>query len=241
MHRETNSNRTISFSFVGGEPTQWAGLLPLCRHIRSTFSISSVMSNGAASLAYWNKLSEHLDRLVLTHHEGKIDFDHFAGVADLFKGRVSILFAMVPETFDASYDKAERLRGEGIPVTLQPIYRDHTSRRDILPYTDEQRALLFPTTEAPDIVIETTRTREYQSTDEVIYRQKNSFFGWKCGIGTDQLCVSPDGAIRGGWCRVGGILGNIHEGDFTPPEEPLTCTRAMCTNPADLAVPKWRE
>lgn len=244
IHANSNTNRTVFFNFVGGEPTEYESLPYLCQHIKGYSYAVSLMSNAAASLAYWEALAGHIDAVSLTHHEDKIDFTHFGAVCTMLRDlgkRVGIQFAMQPMSFWTSMKKLETLRELGFAPVTQPLYEDHTVRKEIKPYTSEQLEILFPTTSTGDVVVERPERIEYASTHEVIHRRANSFTGMKCGIGTDQLCVSPDGRIRGGWCRVGGVLGNIHHGDFAPPAAPIVCTKETCNNPADLSVPKWRD
>ncbi len=241
-HRLIDTNRIVSYSFVGGEPTEYEGLLDLCKHIKTHSSLVRIMSNGAASQAYWENLAPHVDSISLSHHEGRIDFDHFIEVCRILRTShktLSIQFAMQPESFATSEAKIGHLRELGFHPVMQALYRDHTTRKQIMPYTEAQLALLFPVVHRHDVFLEGKTPRSFGSTDELIHRRANSFTGMKCGIGTDQLCISPDGKVRGGWCRVGGILGNVHAGDFKPPKEPITCTKETCNNPSDVAVPKW--
>jgi sulfatase maturation enzyme AslB (radical SAM superfamily) len=239
------SNRLVRFSFVGGEPTLYRHLPSLCRHIKeSAWYQVSISTNASASLEYWTDLMPWIDIVSITHHEGKADFQHTKAVVELLRGQfktVHVAFAMMPHTFDASMARMEELRALGVSAYPQPLYEDHALRKRLMPYTKAQRAILFPN-EASDMVIETDKgTREMPSSDHMIYKKMNSFTGMRCGIGVDQIVIDQDGTIRGGWCRVGGALGNVHDGDFEIPTEAIVCTKETCNNPMDLAVPKWRD
>lgn len=241
-HRE--SNRPVRFLFTGGEPTLYRHLPALCQHIKETawYQIS-LSTNGLAELDYWHEIAPWIDIVQMTYHE-KADFEHVRAVISFLRGlgkSVNVAFAMMPETFDDSMGKLETLRADGVSCFPQPLYVDHALRKTLMPYTKEQRAILFPTTQS-DIVIETDKgVREMPSSDHVIYKKMNSFTGMRCGIGIDQIVIDQDGTIRGGWCRVGGPLGNVHDGDFQIPTEAFVCTKETCNNPNDLAVPKWRD
>lgn len=238
------SNRGVRFSFVGGEPTLYEGLPALCEHIKTAWYSVHVMSNGTAPLTVWDALIPHVDSVALTYH-ARADFAHVASVAEAIRKAhrsLVVIFAMDPRAFADQVAKAESLRDRGFQVELQPLYRDHVARSVSYPYTAEQMALLFPQADHGDIILEGTNAHDsMRSPDEVIHRKANSFTGMKCAIGLDQLVIDPKGNVWGGWCRVGGIIGNIHVGDFEAPREAFTCTKATCNNPLDLSVAKWEE
>lgn len=78
------------------------------------------------------------------------------------------------------------------------------------------------------------------STDDLVGEMKNSFQGWKCGLGVDSLFIDMDGRIFGASCRMGGQYGNIYE-DFNVPSEWSTCSKRLCSCGADLFIPKYKE
>jgi len=75
------------------------------------------------------------------------------------------------------------------------------------------------------------------STDDLVGQRLNSFLGWYCGLGSENLFVDMDGNIFGASCRVGGTLGNIYE-DFEIPSAWIKCNRSLCSCGADLFIPK---
>ena len=50
--------------------------------------------------------------------------------------------------------------------------------------------------------------------------------------------INWDGEVHRATCRVGGSLGNIYEGTFTLPDQPVICTRDFCTCAADIPLTK---
>lgn len=238
------SNRTMRFSFVGGEPTEYDHLVDLCHHIKSNGRhMVHVMSNAAKPESYWRTLSPNIDSAALTFHAGKVPFKHFLAVCEHLRASMTAttpIFAMHPDTFEQSWYELERMRTIGYAPVAQPLYLDHARRQRLFPYTDDQLSRLFPKINSGEITVESeTKPTETHSVDSAIHEKKNSFTGMKCGIGIDQLTIDQGGNIRGGWCGVGGLLGNINEGDFVPPTEPVICTKDVCSNPLDLSVPKW--
>lgn len=244
-HRK-RTNRAVRFSFTGGEPTEWSDLPALCTHLKAIGALVEIKSNGTASVATWQALAPSLSSVILSLHHGA-DFEIFRAACFALREAgvgLSVGVAMLPEHFDVLLTRAETLRNDGFGVGYIPLYHDHTRRTRLLGYSPDQLAILFPTqVENCDIRIERDAGGEigYRNSDDVIHRRANSFTGMRCAIGIDQFVVDQDGTIRGGWCRVGGALGNIHEGDFARFEEAVICTKPTCDNPLDLSVPKWRE
>ena len=50
--------------------------------------------------------------------------------------------------------------------------------------------------------------------------------------------INWDGDVHRATCRVGGSLGNIYEGTFQKPKDPIDCTRDWCTCAADINITK---
>ena len=76
--------------------------------------------------------------------------------------------------------------------------------------------------------------------NDVIKKHMNQFKGWTCHAGLESLMINWNGEVHRATCRVGGSLGNIYQGTFVAPTEPITCTRDWCTCAADIPLSKWR-
>jgi len=74
--------------------------------------------------------------------------------------------------------------------------------------------------------------------NDVIKLHMNSFKGWSCNAGLESLMINWDGEVHRATCRVGGSLGNIYNGTFQVPTEPITCSREWCTCAADIPLTK---
>lgn len=75
---------------------------------------------------------------------------------------------------------------------------------------------------------------------DVIKLHLNQFRGWNCNIGLESLMINWDGEVHRATCRVGGTLGNIYQGTFVVPKEPVVCTRDWCTCAADIPITKQK-
>lgn len=245
IEKRRGDNRTLKFSFVGGEPTEYVHLKDLCEYIKSKcFAKIHIMTNAAKDVSYWKDLSPHIDSVMMSYHHGKVTSEHFSQIATTLKQNfitVMPVFPMQPDHFDTSLGVRAELEKQGLYGQLQPLYVDHIGRTTLLNYSTKQLDILFPKTKVSDIVVEEDEAKSLGTVNDIIHAKKNCFKGMKCGIGIDQITIDHGGNIRGGWCGVGGILGNINEGVFNFPSEAFTCTKDSCDNPLDLSVPKWIE
>ena len=74
--------------------------------------------------------------------------------------------------------------------------------------------------------------------NDMIKNHQNKFKGWTCNAGIESLMINWDGDVHRATCRVGGSLGNIYEGMFVAPSEPVRCDRNFCTCAADIPLTK---
>jgi hypothetical protein len=241
-HR-ARTNRMVQFSFTGGEPTDWPDLPDLCAHLKAQGCAINVNSNGLAPIPVWDGLASAISTVSLTYHE-KGSETVFVGTVQRLRSAgvgLSIRIAMTPGGFERLLVVSDRLEALGFSPSLECLYADHARRMKPLAYTMEQFARMFPPSVAADMVLSGGEGGLAATADAIIHHRQNSFTGMKCAIGIDQFVVDQDGTVYGGWCRVGGSLGNVHEGTFERPYEAFTCTKAVCSNPLDLSVRKWRD
>ncbi len=84
------------------------------------------------------------------------------------------------------------------------------------------------------------------STEEVVAQKLNSFVGWKCAAGIENLCINFDGDVQSASCgSIGqdgqlGKYGNVFE-TFKLDGEWITCAQQFCSCGADLFIPKIKE
>lgn len=81
------------------------------------------------------------------------------------------------------------------------------------------------------------------STEDVVSKELNSFKGWSCGAGVENICINFDGDVQSASCGIldssgkTGKYGNVFE-SFEIPRSWLTCTQKFCSCGADLFIPK---
>ena len=76
--------------------------------------------------------------------------------------------------------------------------------------------------------------------NDVIKLHLNKYKGWTCNAGIESLMINWDGDVHRATCRVGGSLGNIYQGNFIAPSNPVTCDRDFCTCAADIPLTKTK-
>ena len=76
------------------------------------------------------------------------------------------------------------------------------------------------------------------SQEEVLARRLNTFIGWKCAAGVENMYISPDGNIFAATCKVSGFKGNVYEDKFALSQEWLTCNKEWCLCGADVMLRK---
>jgi len=81
---------------------------------------------------------------------------------------------------------------------------------------------------------------EIMHANDVIKLHMNKYKGWACNAGIESLMINWDGDVHRATCRVGGSLGNIYEGNFVAPSNPVTCDRDFCTCAADIPLTKTK-
>ena len=74
--------------------------------------------------------------------------------------------------------------------------------------------------------------------NDVIKLHLNKYKDWSCNAGIESLMINWDGEVHRATCRVGGSLGNIYEGTFQQPVDPIICDRNFCTCAADIPITK---
>jgi hypothetical protein len=83
-------------------------------------------------------------------------------------------------------------------------------------------------------------TQVPKHANDVIKEHLNQYKGWSCNAGIESLMINWDGGVHRATCRVGGRLGNIYEGTFVVPSEPVVCDRDFCTCAADIPLTKFK-
>ena len=239
--------KPIRLSFTGGEPTvhpKFRELLQYCKHVG--ISWISVTTNGTLPAEFYNTLP--IEQLVFSVH---FEYDWMRVVNTLRNvsatSKIQCIGQLMAHHDTIPFVKSVKyvLDSDHIPNTVRRIrwtegdhdlFDDMRYNPDDLIWIKEQDATVKENTviflkEEPDMP-------KLRHANDVIKLHLNKFKGWTCNAGLESLMINWDGDVHRATCRVGGSLGNIYEGNFVAPVEPITCNRNFCTCAADIPLTK---
>jgi len=234
-------NKPIRLSFTGGEPTvhpKFSELIKYCNHVG--ISWISVTTNG--TLPYEFYITLPVDQFVFSIH---LEYD-WQRVFNTVESIRKLSDAKVIAQIMAHHDhmpaviqlRAKCLLGK-IPNTVRRIRwtkGDHDLFDDMRYNANDLDWLkeMESTVEANCIIDDDKKMH----ANDIIKLHLNKYKDWSCSAGIESLMINWDGDVHRATCRVGGSLGNIYEGSFVVPSEPVTCDRNFCTCASDIPLTK---
>jgi MoaA/NifB/PqqE/SkfB family radical SAM enzyme len=237
--------RKVYFEFTGGEVTLYKHFIEICQHCTDLGAKVGLISNGSRTLRWWEENKKYFDHVCLSFHPQFADADHFIEVVKLLHEdiRTHVNIMMDPDMFDYCYAIANKIKNLGnLSMALQPLIHDFGDT--LYDYTPSQKNIFDKQHELITRHIKFTKsfdyyrgamrllyndgTSEISSAHRFISFKTNDWSGWKCYTGVEQVVVDMDGSIWRGWCRVGGLIGNIIDKELVIPTEPIICNKTMC-------------
>ena len=251
--------KTVYFEFTGGEVTLWKHFIDLCKFLKEHGAEVGLISNGSRTLRYWGDLKPHIDHVCTSYHpefsneEQFLDFIRFLN-KDI---RVHANIMMSPEKFDECFEVALKVKDiPNISMAMQPLIVDFGT--ELYEYNEYQQDILerqYHLTGAH--IVRNKNFESYRSAMSLIdangnnignwaphrfiSKDLNSWLGWKCSAGTEQIVVNMDGTIYRGWCKVGGCLGHIDDTPLTLPTEQVVCDKEFCHCNFDIMSSKSKD
>jgi len=238
----TSLGKPIRLSFTGGEPCvhpKFDELVKYARH--KNISWISVTTNGTRPYEFYASLP--VDQYVFSLHleyDWLRVYDTMSKIADGTKIKLVAQIMCHHEHMNAAYTLFARCLQAHIPATLRRIrwtegdhdlFDDMRYHPDDLNWIKKQEA-----TVQGNCVIDGAQIIH---ANDVIKLHLNKYKDWTCSAGLESLMINWDGEVHRATCRVGGSLGNIYEGNFVAPSDPVICTRDWCTCSADIPLTKW--
>jgi len=233
--------KPIRLSFTGGEPCVHPKFADLVRYAKQQgVSWISVTTNGTLPYEFYASLP--VDQYVFSIHleyDWRRVFNTVESVVDLTKSKVIAQIMAHHDYMDAARQLRSRCLLAEIPNTVRRIrwtegdhdlFDDMRYHPDDLKWIKEQEATVQGNCVVDDKIIH---------ANDVIKLHLNKFKGWTCHAGIESLMINWDGDVHRATCRVGGSLGNIYEGTFVVPSDPVTCDRNFCTCAADIPLTKY--
>ena len=237
--------KPIRLSFTGGEPTvhpKFRELIQYCKHVGITWI--SVTTNGTLPVEFYSSLP--VDQYVFSVH---FEYDWMRVVNTLREiaehTNIKVIGQLMAHHDMMANVKIVRtaLNNDQIPNTVRRIRwteGDHNIFDDMRYQPDDYKWLIEQeATVSPNTVIMYKDKEELLHANDVIKLHKNKYKDWTCYAGIESLMINWDGEVHRATCRVGGSLGNMYEGNFVAPIDPITCTRDWCTCSADIPLTKY--
>ena len=243
--KETHADKKLYFEFTGGEVTMYKHFTEICQFCTENNIKVGLISNGSRTLRYWEENKQYFDHVCLSFHPEFADENHFIEVIKILHNdvRTHVNIMMSPEKFDHCYEVANKVKELGnISIALQPLI--HDVGEILFDYTDSQHEIFEKQHELISKHIKFDKTFEYYrgamklvypngqtlvaSAHRFISEKANNWAGWDCYAGVEQLIVDQGGSILRGWCKEGGLIGNISDPDLNLPTAPIRCTKTMC-------------
>lgn len=240
-------DKPIRISLTGGEPCVHPDIEDLLDYFkRKEISWVNITTNGTRGHRWYLENEMYFNHLVFSLH---FEYGWQRVVETIMKFYDSTerdFFVNVMAHHDYMDDVksvVKKFKGLGIKYAVRRIRwteGDHNVFDDLryngkdLEWILEQEA----TAHGNCIVDRGRLSEQYIHANDIIKRHENQFKGWTCNAGLESLMINWDGEVHRATCRVGGSLGNIYQGTFTVPVEPITCTRDWCTCAADIPLTK---
>jgi MoaA/NifB/PqqE/SkfB family radical SAM enzyme len=235
--------KSVRISLTGGEPSVHPYIAELARYIKEKdIKWLSMTTNATRKPDWYLRHEEYFDQYVFSLHFEK-DIDRLLStILEVNKKRIKKILVHVMahhKYMNQVKDAVQKLDFFNVPYVIRRIRwteGNHDLFDDTKYHTDDLKWIKDNTATAePNCIVDDSL--EYHAND-IIKLHMNQFNGWKCNIGIESLMINWDGEVHRATCRVGGSLGNIYNGTFIVPEEPITCTRHWCTCEADIPITK---
>ena len=257
---DNKPDKKIFFEFTGGEMTYYKSFIELFEFLKAQGADTGLISNGSRDIPFWEKHKHLIDHICLSFHPEQGDLAHFYEVVKLLnvETTVHVNLMMLPEKFDELYEFAKKLSQEveGVSISMQALFEGMSGK--IFAYSKEQKHIL-DTQDLPwgqNILYRQSenkvrkvyrgemrkvfkdQTSTVVVTPELIAKAENNWKGWDCHIGLENIIVDTNGDVSRGWCKVGGVIGNVSDLTFNFPKKPINCTSMSCHCGLDIMATK---
>jgi len=255
IKRKARQNGFTKFhwSFSGGEPTAYKQFNDLIKHLdetESSYQSIHMTTNLSPGLKWWNTWCTNtalLQRRSITasyHAEFAKEQEFLDKCLQLMYERVFVTVnqVMVPEKFFETLERCNRLRAQGINVTLKPQSND-TATAVVDGYTTEMIKIMqdeFEQQVNGEVVYQIRLTdgdQDYYIDQAERFNSFdfNKFNGWTCNSGYQSVIIKGNEVKRGYSCH-DELLGTLD--NFKLFTESKFCITQTCVSSADSKIPK---
>lgn len=235
--------KPLRISLTGGEPCVHPDIEDLLDYFkRKDIFWVNVTTNGTRTANWYLQNEMYWNHLIFSLHF-EYDWRRILTTINQYYDRTEREFFVAVmahhDYMDDVRKVVEELKSKGIRHTIRRIRwteGDHNVFDDMrydgkdLEWILNQNSSVQPNCRIDDVQV--------IHANDVIKNHLNQFKGWTCNAGLESLMINWDGEVHRATCRVGGSLGNIYQGTFVAPIDPVICTRDWCTCAADIPLTK---
>jgi organic radical activating enzyme len=254
------NKKRVFLEIKGGEPTYWKELpyfLEVCSAKRWG---ACVVTNGSQTLAWWEKNLANMADVNFSLHPESYDLANiFPKIRFINERRyLFVKVLMYPPYFDKCIADIRTLQKEIPGLNIRAIYvAQPGTGNKLYEYSEDQKRQVqevnayqrqkvkriwppFPFEDRYRAVQQfTDGSRRAVEAQNLKINSENQWASWLCRAGLDRIHVDVGGNIYRGQCKQGGLLGNIHVGEWTVPSEEVVCQKARCFCGSELLLEKW--
>ncbi len=239
--------KPLRISLTGGEPCVHPDIEDLLEYLKRKYVFwVNLTTNGTRGYRWYLNNEIFYNHLVFSlhfEHEWTRVFDTILKYYDSTEREFFVNIMAHHDKMDNVRTVVKKFKEIGIKYAVRRIRwteGDHNVFDDLrydgkdLQWILDQESTVKPNT----VIYEHKKEPIYFHSNDVIKKHLNQFKDWQCHAGLESLMINWDGEVHRATCRVGGSLGNIYNGTFLIPSEPIICTRDWCTCAADIPLTK---
>lgn len=236
-----SQNKQPRIEFTGGEVTEWTDFLELLTYAHGQGCETQFRTNGNVDVTVWQQYLAVTNDLQLEYHPEHSSAAHFllcvnrAVDAGVF---VVVNMNMMKDSWAESEELCNKIQTKwpNLRVNKRMLFQDPVFNTRPLEYTALQAIKLKR--QHGDIKITLGDDVEYTDYQTMMLEGTNTFKGWTCWAGVEQIIVDAWGRVYRGHCRQGGFMGNIKDKNVVWPTGPKLCTLDSCKNSFDILTTK---
>lgn len=240
--------------FTGGEPSQLPFLADYLKAGQGNMPPNNrLVTNGSGSLEWFESILPFYSYIEISYHPGWARYDHIVEVIEFLKSQEDAPDVTVVVNVDnddqrwiSGVGAHNRFLSDGHKSKIKLLYSDFGKGNQLFPYKtyqlEQYYSTLGKTFEPKETVYHqkgiTEKRQRHDINKEKLENTSYNFKDKKCYAGVEQLVVMHTGDVYRGFCKVGGILGNVFAKDVCIPTDPIVCPLSYCRNGFDKEATK---
>jgi organic radical activating enzyme len=255
LENQLSPGQSVEVLMTGGEPTIWPKFVDLCSYIKDKGWKVSVITNLVRSLDWWKTYWNLFSTVTYSYHSETTNDEEFVKKITWLDQNANnsqaVKVMMNPNEFDRCRQVFEKLSITDMPIVASPVQQTFGLEQINIPnYTEEQASWFsvnkyIPTSKDLESLflrkqsVYDDGTVEDCNPNKIIVDKQNTFYGWDCDAGLENVFVDSAGNIYGATCKQGNLLGSIQQVDSIKwPTSPVVCKALICPCFTDIRISK---